>query len=350
MPQKLNFTNDYSTGAQPQILTRLLDSNNQQFTGYGEDEICTHARNAIRAACNNPEADVYFLVGGTQTNDTVIDAIIERYEGVLACDTGHVATHEAGAIESSGHKVLTIPAQDGKLAPAAVERWLEAFYADTNHDHEVQPGCVYVSQPSEYGTLYSEAELEALRKVCDDYSLPLFVDGARLAYALASPECDVDLPRLAELADVFYIGGTKCGALLGEAVVFSQMRAPKHFITHVKQHGALMAKGWVLGVQFDELMKDDLYIAGGKAGLAAAQRIRDALVELGYKLYLPNPTNQIFIAVDDALYHKLAAKVDMGFMERLPDGCAVVRICTSWATTPEQVDALIGILREVAGQ
>lgn len=344
MPEKLYFASDYMEGAHPAILNRLVQTNLEHTAGYGLDPYSEAAREKIRAACQTPGADVFFLVGGTQTNATVIDALLRPWQGVVAAETGHIATHEAGAIEFGGHKVLTVPQVDGKLSAEAVARCVDTWQQDNNREHTVMPGMVYISQPTEYGTLYSLQELEALSAVCRDAGIYLYMDGARLAYALATPANDATLPDIARLCDAFYIGGTKCGALLGEAVVFPKRGIAPHFFTIVKQHGALLAKGRVAGIQFDALFTDGLYDAIGRTAIAAADRIRAALARKGYEQALVAPTNQIFVILDPEKAKALSGKVEMGFWENLPDGRVVMRLATSWATTDGDVDALIRIL------
>ena len=341
---KLCFASDYQEGAHPAILQRLIDTNLEPCSGYGTDTYSASARAKIRRACEAPDAEIHFLVGGTQANATVIGAMLNRWEGVLAADTGHVSIHEAGAIEHGGHKVLALPHTLGKISAAQVEASLSGFAADGNREHMVAPGMVYISQPTEYGTLYSLAELEALSKVCHDFDVSLYVDGARLAYALACPENDVTLPDLARLADAFYIGGTKCGAMLGEAVVFPRPNTIPHFFTIVKQEGALLAKGKVNGIQFDTLFTDGLYFRVGEVAISAARRIREALLAKGYDLALDSPTNQLFPILDPATKARLEQQVEMSFWENLPDGRTVMRIATSWATRPEDEDALLARL------
>lgn len=340
----LAFENDYCCGAHPAILERLAATNTTQFPGYGSDGICESAKAKIREACGAPDADVWFLVGGTQTNQTVIDAITPPWAGVVAADTGHVNVHEAGAIEATGHKVLALPHRDGKVDAAQVDDYCATFNADDNHEHMVHPGTVYISHPSEYGTLYTLDELEALRAVCDKYGMRLFLDGARLGYGLTAPGTDVTLRDIARLTDVFYIGGTKVGALFGEAVVFPRGDSPRHFLTQIKQHGALLAKGWLLGVQFDTLFTDGLYLDIARHANDAAERIRAVLVERGYTLTMDTPTNQIFITMDNDDVARLQRSVRLGFMEKADDTHTVMRICTSWSTTDEQVDELIDLL------
>ena len=344
MMSKLNFASDYLEGAHPAILQRLLETNLAKSDGYGEDEYSEAAREKIRAACGAPKAEIHFLVGGTQANATVIDGLLRRWQGVLAAETGHIATHEAGAIEAGGHKVLTLPQRDGKLRAADVKAALDAWKGDDNRDHMVMPGMVYISQPTESGTLYSLAELEALSAVCRGAGVRLYADGARLAYALACPENDVTLPDLARLCDAFYIGGTKCGALFGEAVVFPEPGIAPHFFTVVKQHGALLAKGRIAALQFDALFTDGLYDAIGKTAIAAANRIRKALREKGYTLVMENPTNQVFVLLDRAQHDRLTAAATLSFWEQTDPEHTLMRIATSWATAEEDVEALIRCL------
>lgn len=340
----MNFASDYMEGAHPEILRRLLETNLIKTPGYGLDAYSESAREKIRATCAAPEAEVFFLTGGTQTNATVIAALLRPYQGVIAAESGHIAVHEAGAIEHGGHKVLGLPANDGKLAAETVRAYIDAYLRDDNRDHTVMPGMVYISQPTEFGTLYSRAELEALSAVCRENGIPLYADGARLAYALACPENDVTLPDMARLCDAFYIGGTKCGALLGEAVVFPERGTAPHFFTVVKQNGALLAKGRAAGLQFDTLFTDGLYFKVGGQAIRAAARIRAALTEKKYELTFPSPTNQIFITLTREKLAALSEKIGMSFWENLPDGRTVMRICTSWATTDEDTDSLIACL------
>ena len=336
----LYFVNDYSEGAHPQVLDALVRSNMEPLSGYGTDRYTESAKEKIRAACGT-DADVWFLAGGTQTNQIVIDAMLHATEGVIAAHTGHVAAHEAGAIEYSGHKVLTLPHADGKLCAADVADYLAAFYADDNHDHMVFPGMVYISHPTEFGTLYTKEELAALHAVCENYRIPLYLDGARLGYALACGQSDVSLCDIAALCDVFYIGGTKVGALCGEAVVFTKHNTPLRFMTTIKQHGALLAKGRLIGVQFDTLFTDGLYERIGTSAIQHAAQIRKALLDKGYELYVDSPTNQLFPILTDEQLSRLGERVRYSFWERLADGRTVIRLATSWATTADAVDALI---------
>ena len=342
--QKLSFASDYMEGAHPEILRRLLETNMEQTAGYGLDAYSESARKKIRAACQADDAEIFFLIGGTQANAVVIDALLCSYQGVIAAETGHISVHEAGAIEFGGHKVLTLAHQAGKITAAQIESALAAYREDANREHMVMPGMVYLSQPTEYGALYSLAELESISAVCHAADIPLYLDGARLAYALACPANDVTLADIARLADVFYIGGTKCGALLGEAVVFPKRNTVPHFFSIVKQHGALLAKSRTAGLQFDTLFTNHLYEKGGETAILAADRIRSALRDKDYPLAYDAPTNQIFLVLDEAQKARLSKQVEMGFWENLADGKTVMRIATSWATQDEDVDRLIALL------
>ena len=341
---KLFFASDYMEGAHPKILERLAETNMISTIGYGDDIYSEHARELIRKACGANDADVFFLIGGTQTNAVVIDSVLKQYQGVMAPETGHVSTHEAGAIEFTGHKVITLPQKDGKLSASDIKAYIENYNSDENREHLVMPGMVYISQPTESGTLYSLEELKAISKVCNEYEVPLYLDGARLAYALACPENDVTLRDIARLCDAFYIGGTKCGALLGEAVVIPKKGLIPHFFTLIKQHGALLAKGRVTGIQFEALFTDDLYMEIGKNAIDAAQKIKAALSDKGYEFAFHSPTNQIFIVLTEEEKARLEERIVMGFWETLPDGRIVMRIATSWATTEENVEKLISLL------
>lgn len=345
--EKLSFVNDYCEAAHPSILNRLSETALEKNPGYGTDAICASAAEKIRKACECPDADVYYLVGGTQTNLMVIDCMLQPYEGVVAAASGHVAVHEAGAIEFTGHKVLTLPEHLGKIDAGELDALVAGFYADGNYEHMVFPGMVYISHPTEYGTLYSRAELEALREVCDRYRLPLYMDGARLSYALASTEagdCDLTLADIARLTDVFYIGGTKCGALFGEALVFTKNNMPAHFCTRVKQHGAMLAKGWLLGLQFDTLFNNDMYVRIGSNAIRTAKKLKKALAEKGYRFLIESPTNQTIVIVDNKKKAELAEKVNFSFWENVDENHTAIRFCTSWGTKDADVDRLIEIL------
>jgi threonine aldolase len=331
-------------GAHPLILKRLMETNLLHTAGYGTDEFSESARVKIRKACDAPDADIYFLVGGTQANATVIGSILRPYQGVIAAETGHVSTHEAGAIEAGGHKVITLPHKNGKLDADTIERCIQGYWDDANHEHMVMPGLVYISQPTEFGTLYSLEELTKISETCHKHDVPLYVDGARLAYGLACRQNDVMLPDLARLCDAFYIGGTKCGALLGEALVFPKHDTVPDFFSIIKQHGAVLAKGFVAGLQFDTLFTDNLYGEIGRTAIAAAERIRQALRDKGYTLAFDAPTNQIFVLLDEGTLASLSEKVEMSFWDKPDAEHTTMRFVTSWATTEEEVDRLIDLL------
>ena len=339
----LFFVNDYGEGAHEVVLAHLTETNREHLTGYGSDPYTARAKEKILAAAGCPGGDVYFLAGGTQTNETVISAYLRSWEGAVACETGHIAVHEAGAIEHSGHKVLTVPAHDGKMDAAELDAYLAAFFADGNHEHMVFPGLVYISYPTEYGTLYTKDELTALADAAHKYHLPLYVDGARLGYGLASPASDLTLPHLASIADVFYIGGTKVGALCGEAVVFPH-GAPAHFLTHVKQHGALMAKGRLLGVQFDALFTDGLYLSISRHAIDMAMKLRQVFLDKGYPLYIDSLTNQQFVILTKEEAEEIAKHAQFEVWEPYGDGRLVVRFAVSWAAEEADIDALAAVL------
>lgn len=344
--RKLPFASDYMTGAHPAILERLAATNLDPQPGYGDDAYSERACELVRAACEAPEAAVWFVSGGTQANAAVIGSLLASYQGVIAASTGHISVHEAGAIEYSGHKVIEIEGTDGKLDAAGVEAVACAYEADETRDHMVMPAMVYISQPSELGTLYSRAELEAIAAVCREHGLLLYLDGARLAYALACKENDVSLADLARLCDVFYIGGTKCGALLGEAIVMRDASLAPKFFSQLKQRGAVLAKGRLLGLQFETLFEDGLYFELGSSAIAAAECIRAELVASGYELASGSPTNQIFAVFDDAEFERLEEQVACETWERLDGARRVVRFVTSWSTSDEDVEALGRLLRE----
>ena len=339
----LYFSCDYAEGCHPKVLEELTKTNMVSTPGYGEDEFCDAAKAKIKEYINCPEADIYFLVGGTQTNQVVIASMLSDYDGVIAAETGHVAAHEAGAIEYSGHKVITIPQHEGKIAPDELQNYLQVFYADANHEHMVNPGMVYISYPTEYGTIYTKQELESISAICNEYNIPLFIDGARLAYGLAAAD-DMTMADIAKLSDVFYIGGTKVGALFGEAVIFTKGNTPKHMITQIKLHGALLAKGRLLGVQFGALFTDDLYMKMGKNAVDMANIIKEDLRGKNYQLYMENPTNQIFVIMENSKLEAFGKEVAYGFWEKYDDNHTVIRIATSWATTKEDVNELRKVL------
>ena len=344
----ISLQNDYSEGAHPQILKRLAEINLEQNPGYCTDTYCASAAEKIRQACACPEAEVFFLVGGTQTNQVVIDTMLAPYEGVVAARTGHVSTHEAGAIEFTGHKVLELPQHEGKILATELRELASHFWQDGNHEHMVFPGMVYISHPTEYGTLYSKQELEAIAQVCHEYKMPLYMDGARLAYGLTAPGTDVTLQDIARICDVFYIGGTKCGAFFGEAAVFTKHNMPVRFLTRVKQHAALLAKGHMLGIQFDTLFTNNLYYEIGAHAIRLAQLLQQGILDAGLPLYINSPTNQQFVEFPDEAIKKLEERgVVYSFWEKTSSDKTVIRFVTSWATKEETVRKLIGILKEV---
>lgn len=340
----LSFECDYNRGAHPKILERLLETNAEALSGYGGDKYSIMAKEKIRRCCKNPEAEVHFLTGGTQTNQIVIDALLTKYQGVIAAESGHVSQHEAGAVEFTGHKVITLCHRKGKLAAETVKKYLEDFYRDENHEHMVFPGMIYISHPTEYGTLYSLKELEELSCLCRSYEIPFYMDGARLGYGLAARETDVTLPDIARLLDVFYIGGTKVGALCGEAVVFTCMNTPKHFLTTIKQHGALLAKGRLLGVQFDTLFTDNLYMEISRNAVETAEALKGIFRKKGYRFFIDSPTNQMFIVLENEKMENLKKQVKFSFWEKEDEKHTVVRFATSWATTMEEIEELEKVL------
>ena len=356
MGQKISFSSDYTRNAHPRILKRLMDMGREQNVGYGTDDICRSAADKIKKACACSDAEVFFLVGGTQTNQTIIDMLLKPYEGVVAAQTGHIAAHEAGAIEFSGHKVLTLPATGeetdteehgsnvGKISAKDLKAYMETFFGDGNHEHMVFPGAVYISHPTEYGTLYTKQELADISAVCSEFEIPLFLDGARLGYGLMSKRTDVTLEDIARLVDVFYIGGTKVGAMFGEAVVFTKGGKPTHHVPIIKQHGALLAKGWLLGVQFDELFTDNLYFDISRNAIDMAEKLREGLKEKGYEFFLDSPTNQQFIIIADDKLRELEQNVGYSFWEKYDDTHTVIRLATDWATTEEDLEILMKYL------
>lgn len=342
--EKLCFASDYMEVCHENILNKLMEISLHKNPGYGSDAYTESAREKIRQACECPNADVVFLVGGTQTNQFVIDTTLAPYEGVVAAESGHVALHEAGAIEFTGHKVMTIPQHLGKMDADELLAFLKVFWEDENHDHMVHPGMVYISHPTEYGTLYTKEELTKISEVCHRFNLPLYLDGARLGYGLTSEETDVTLADLAKLCDTFYIGGTKVGAMFGEAIVYTKNNKPSHCVTHVKQHGALLAKGWLLGLQFDVLFTDNLYMKLGKNAISTAMQLKKGLKEKGYPFYIDSSTNQQFIIVTNEQLEEISKKIEYSFWEQMDENHVVIRLATSWATTADQVDALLALL------
>lgn len=342
------FHNDYHDMCHPQVLKRLEMLCNDPMPGYGEDACCDAAADKIRALCDAEEADVHFLVGGTQTNLTVIAAALRPHQAVIGAQTAHIHVHETGAIEATGHKVIAVESDDGKITAQQVAELVDSHRSSGDHEHMAQPKMVYISNPTELGTIYSLAELEALSAVCKARRLYLFVDGARLSYGLAAKDNDVTMKDLARLCDVFYIGGTKCGAMFGEAVVISNREIAEDFRYLIKQRGAMLAKGWLLGAQFEALLEDDLYFSIAERANAMADRIRSTLLDTGYSCFVPGSTNQIFPILPDAVLAQLEKEFTFSEMHRVDDQHRVVRFCTSWATTEESVDALCGALRRIS--
>ena len=340
----LYFTSDYTTGAHPDVMSRLVETNLEHTVGYGADPYTEEARQRIREACQAPDALVQFLVGGTQTNATVIDALLRRHEGVMAAETAHINVHESGAIEHSGHKVLVLPAHDGKVSAEEVDRYVADFYRDDTFEHMVAPGALYITQPTEYGTIYSLGELEALSAVCRRHQIPLYLDGARLGYALASDSADFTLSDIARLCDVFYIGGTKVGALFGEAVVARDPARLPHFFPLVKQHGALLAKGRLLGVQFAALFTDGLYTRIARHADLMAMRIRQIFEQRGYAAAIDSPTNQQFFVLPNDVMDRLLPHVSFELWGPRGESETTVRFVTSWATSQADVDALAQLI------
>lgn len=340
----LMFGSDYMEGAHPKILEKLMEINFDKNAGYGTDDYCKRAKENIKKACKCEDAEVHFLVGGTQTNKVVIASLLQNYEGVISADTGHIAVHESGAIENSGHKVLTIKNKDGKLVAEDVENFVKAFYQDETCDHMVYPGMVYISQPTETGTLYSLKELEELRKVCDQFDMRFFMDGARLGYGLAAENNDATLEDIARLLDVFYIGGTKVGAMFGEAVVITRKNLVKHLFTSIKQNGALLAKGWLLGVQFETLFTDNLYMEISKNAINCANMLKEGILAKGYQLFANSTTNQQFVIVTNDKLKDLREKVAFNVWEKVDENHTAIRFVTSWATTEKQVQELLSYL------
>ena len=346
----LYFNNDYAEGCHQSILDALVKTNMEQTLGYSEDSYCAAAREKIRKACGNDNLAVHFLVGGTQTNLTVIDAALRPHQGALCASSGHIHVHETGAVEATGHKVLTLPSTDGKITARQVEQAVLAHRADGAFEHIVQPKLVYISNPTELGTLYTKQELEELSAVCQKLGLYLFLDGARLGYGLMAKGNDLTMADIARLCDVFYIGGTKVGALFGEAVVIRNPALAEDFRYIIKQHGGMLAKGRLLGVQFDTLFTDDLYYKISAHADAMADRLRDTLAEIGAPLLVPGTTNQVFAILPDKALEELAKTVTFSEQERVSDTHRAVRFCTSWATKEENVDTLCRKLKELAAK
>jgi len=336
----LYFKNDYSCGAHERVLEKLITTNKENLAAYGFDAYTLSAESKIKKEFDLPDASVFLISGGTQTNQVVISTCLASYEGAISATTGHINAHEAGAIEYTGHKVLPLPSHDGKIDARELRTYLENFYADDSHEHMVFPGMVYISYPTEYGTIYKKDELSDIYGICRQYDLPLYIDGARLGYGLVSPECDMTPAELASLCDIFYIGGTKVGSLCGEAVVFTKGNPPKLFLTQVKQRGAMLAKSRVLGVQFDALFTDKLYFEISKNAIETAMLMKDMFKRHNVPFFLDSPTNQQFLVVENDTLEKWGKVVEYSFWEKYDDTHTVVRFATSWATTKEDISAL----------
>lgn len=335
---------DYQEGCHPKILERMVQTNLESTPGYGTDAYCESAKAKIKAACQAPNSEVFLLIGGTQTNATVIRSILRPCEGVIAVTSGHINGHEAGAIELGGHKVLTIEPHDGKMVASQLDQYIVDTLTAPLWDHGVIPAMVYISQATETGSVYSLAELEAISKVCHKHGMPLFIDGARLGYALASEGADMTLADIARLADVFYIGGTKVGALLGEAVVFTNTKLAKNFFTIMKQGGAVLAKGRLLGLQFDTLFTDNLYFEISRHAINMAMKLKTALKAKGYRFYSESPSNQQFVILENDQLAQLEQHVQVSHWCKVDEKHTAVRFCTSWATTEENIDRVIALL------
>lgn len=340
----IHFDNDYMVGAHPKVLQRLIDTNSLHTVGYGRDEFTEEARKMILEACGLQQGDVYLLEGGTQTNAVVIDRLLDHNDGVVAADTAHINVHEAGAIESNGHKVLALPNHDGKLKAEDIRRYVADFYADDTRHYMVRPAMVYISFPTELGTIYTRQELEAIRDVCDEYRMPLYIDGARMAYGLAASGADLSLSDIARLCDVFYIGGTKCGALFGEAVVTRRPELLPRFVSLIKLHGATLAKGRLLGVQFSALFTDGLYDAIGRHAVDMALKLKAGFIEKGYRLFIDSPTNQQFFVLPNEKIDALRQIASFELWGPRGQHETPVRFVTDWSTTETDVDRLIAVL------
>ncbi len=336
-----SFMNDYNECAHERILEALMRANREQDGAYGLDTHCARAAERIAARLDGADCAVHFLVGGTQANLTLIAAALKPHQGVIAAETGHISVHETGAIEATGHKVLALPSSDGKLYAEDIARLAAAHYADCNAEHTVQPGLVYISNPTEVGTIYNKKELMELRDVCKRYGMRLYLDGARLGCALVAAGNDVTLADLARLTDAFTIGGTKMGALFGEALVLCDASLEKDFRYFIKQRGGMLAKGRLLGIQFETLFEDDLYFEIARHAVEQAQRLAEGLTARGYRLLAQSPTNQVFPILPRTLLSSLGKRFGYSLWQNIDETCDAVRFCTSWATPPAQVDALL---------
>lgn len=335
---------DYNNGMHPAILDAFTRTNNELSLTYGDDRWSVSAKAKIIEACGNPEAQVFFLTGGTQTNAVVIHSLMNSFQGVISVESGHINTHEAGAIERTGHKVITIPGVNGKMSPKALEDYLKIFFADSSHEHCVIPGMVYITFPTELGTIYTRNEISEIYEICRSHNLVLFIDGARLGYGVMAEGSDVDLPFIASHCDVFYIGGTKVGAICGEAVVFTHSNMPKHFFSYVKQQGALLAKGRLAGIQFDTLFTDGLYFKIARHAIDMAQKMKKIFEAKGYRFSCESPTNQQFVLIPNSRLPELKKQSIFDEWGPGPDDTTICRFVTSWATTDEDLAGLDAIL------
>ena len=347
----ISFECDYNNGAHEKVLENLIKNNGAKPTPYGFDTFCERAKNRIREACGMPDAQIFFLTGGTQTNATTIDSMLYQYEGVICVGTGHINVHEAGAVEFTEHKIITLPDTQGKMEAKVLDKYLDDYMHDGNKDHAVHPGLVYITFPTEFGTLYSARELNDIYQVCQHYEIPLYIDGARLGYGLAAEGNDITLPYLARHCDVFYIGGTKIGALCGEAVVFTHQNAHKHFFSIQKQHGAVIAKGALIGLQFEALFSplseqsdEILYFKLSAHTIRMAMRMKDIFIRNGYEFYVDSPTNQQFVIIDNEQVDRLSSKMLFTHFGQADKHHTICRFVTSWATTEEEINELEKIL------
>lgn len=342
----ISFESDYNNGAHQEVLRQLVETNSCASTSYGSDIWSEQARKKIREACQCPEADIFFLAGGTQTNATVIDGVLKSYEGVISVETGHINVHESGAIEANGHKIIILPSHDGKMSANDLQSFHEQFYADPVFEHMVIPGIVYITFPTELGTVYKASEIKHIYSLCQKYEVPLYIDGARLGYGLMSKECDFDLPWLAQHCDIFYIGGTKIGALCGEAVVFPHKNAPRHFFNIIKQHGALMAKSRLVGVQFDALFTNNLFFRIARHAIDMAMKLRELFIEAGFQV-TESFTNQQFVTLSQTQIEQLKKNVLFETWIPIDEEHTLCRFVTSWATTDDDIEELRTTLKEL---
>ena len=338
------FNNDYMAGAHPEVMRRLSETNLEKTVGYGFDHYTKNAASLILETCGCSDGEVYFLSGGTQTNAVAISCLIGNWQGVMATDTSHINVHEAGAIEHNGHKVITMPTSDGKLKASDIEEYMKQFYADETWPHMVEPGMVYITHPTELGTLYSLEEMTAISQVCHRYGMKLYLDGARLGYGLAAHDADVTIKDISRLCDMFYIGGTKCGALFGEALVIPRKNLIPHFFSQIKQHGALFAKGRLQGIQFETLFTDGLYFRIARHAVDMAMMLRDAFLKKGYSLFLDSPTNQQFVTIPNDDIKRLRKSVSFEYWGSPGDKESVLRFVTDWSTQEEDVRKFISLL------